>query len=545
MLLVPQFISAMNVRNTTESHAAGGSPPASAYTLIKATFVHTPTLEDGLQISPNTLVGFNYKGEIDYISFNNEQTDRHAIIETFKMERENSTPHIDYHYFDFIDYSKDQHKFICPGFVDTHIHASQYPNIGIGLGAPLLDWLKEYTFALENQFMSGNKNHLTLAKEVYSKVINKTLSCGTTCASYFTTIDTDTTNLFADLLMKFGQRGFVGKVCMDHNDEMPQYQESNEDTIASMNKIIAHCNSINPKDEVLVKPIITPRFAPVCSRKLLKSLGKIASTEKLPVQTHISENKDEIKLVSELFPECDNYASVYDDHDLLNSNTILAHAIHLTNDECHLIKEKNCSISHCPTSNTFISSGEAPIKKYLYQYKLNVSLGTDLSGGFEQSILGVLKYSILVSHHLSMKENKLEMNLGKLPVGDVLYMGNKEEKEMNKLSVSDAFYMATQGGAAAVGLADKIGSFAMGKKFDAQLIDLASVESNVDVFSWQLPDHKDDHDLQMKKITNLINKWIFSGDDRNCVKVWCNGNVVVDKAKKESWVLVDEAISKD
>lgn len=534
MLLLPLFISSMNARNTTESPAetaaeTAAAVPPSAYTLIKATFVHTPTLEDGLQICPNTLIGINDRGEIDFVSLNNDLSDKEAIIEYFKVERSKIKPvvHIDYNYFNFIDYSKDKHKFICPGFIDTHIHASQYPNIGIGLGAPLLDWLKEYTFALENQFMSSNKDHLNLAKDVYSKVISKTLNCGTTCASYFTTIDTETTNLFADLLVEHGQRGFVGKVCMDHNNEMPQYQESNEDTIKSMKKIINHCSGLNPKGEVMVKPIITPRFAPVCSRKLLKSLGKIASAENLPVQTHISENKDEIKLVSELFPECDNYASVYDDHDLLNSNTILAHAIHLTNDECKLIKEKNCSISHCPTSNTFISSGEAPIKKYLYQDKLNVSLGTDLSGGFEQSILGVLKHSILVSYHLSMKHE------------------NKRDKDLHKLTIADAFYMATQGGAIAVGLADKIGSFEMGKKFDAQLIDLNSIDSNVEVFNWQLPNHTEDADLQNKKTTNLINKWVFSGDDRNCVKVWCNGKVVVDKVNSEKWVVVDESMCQD
>lgn len=506
----------MNARNNTMDRPMG-------YTLYRATFVHTPTLKEGLQIYPNTLIGVNQQGCIDFIDLNNNSTNS---VEFFKTEASNQGFHIDYDHFNYIDYSKDAYKFICPGFIDTHIHASQYPNIGIGLGIPLLDWLKEYTFALENSFTTVNKDHLILAKEVYTKVINKTLACGTTCASYFTTIDVETTKLFADLLIKFGQRGFVGKVCMDHNTQYPQYQESNNDCMKSMDKLINHCKSINPKNDTLVKPIITPRFAPVCSRKLLKNLGKLSKTEHLPIQTHISENKDEIKLVNELFPECDNYAAVYDDHELLSSSTILAHAVHLTDDECKLIKQKNCSISHCPTSNTFIASGEAPIKKYLYKDELNVSLGTDLSGGFEQSILGVLKHSVLVSHHLSMKKQDQ----------------NDESFVSPNLSVDDAIFMATQGGAKAVGLSNQIGSFEIGKKFDAQLIDLNSYSTNVDVFKWQLPNYEVDSSPQiLKKINNLINKWVFSGDDRNCIKVWCNGKVVVDKLKHDRWVYVDES----
>lgn len=466
------------------------------YTLIRATFVHTPTLEGGLEILVDLLVGVDSRGTIDFIG-QGSQADG-------LVQQHASNPH-----FQYLDYS-DSNKFICPGFIDTHIHASQYPNVGIGLGLPLLEWLKEYTFSLENAFTTHNNDHMKLAQDVYTRVISKTLLCGTTCASYFTTTDAETTKLFASLLHEHGQRGFVGKVCMDHNEPYPEYQESEEECVHSMKQVINHCKQYND----FIKPIVTPRFAPVCSRKLLKTLGRISHDEHLPIQTHISENHDEIQLVRDLFPECDSYAAVYDDHDLLKQHTILAHAIHLSEDECKLIKQKRCSISHCPTSNTFISLGEAPIKKYLFQDKINVTLGTDLSGGFEQSILGVLKHSILVSHHYSMKL----------------------QNPADRLSIADAFYMATQAGAIAVGLDDVVGTFAKGKKFDAQLIDLGVGHSNVDVFSWQLPAKEDDVATRTKKVTNLINKWVFSGDDRNTVRVWCDGKQVVNKL--DNWVYV-------
>lgn len=501
------------------------------YTLYYGTFIHTPKLNQ-LEINFNTLVGVNADGIIDFIEkdYKSSNHDNKSPIQFF-IEEYN---HVDDQrrgrrdgrsgrgwnngHFEFIDYSQDLNKFFLPGFIDTHIHASQFPNCGIGLGTPLLDWLKTYTFPLENQFNSTNES---FSIEIYSKIIEKTLNNGTTCGSYFTTIDSYSSKLFSNLLLIKGQRGFVGKVCMDHNEPYPEYQESLEDCIESMNEIINYIDEINPQGESLVLPIITPRFAPVCSRDMLKFLGNLSIEKNLPIQTHISENKDEIKLVHDLFPDCDNYASVYDKHNLLNSNTILAHSIHLNQNEINLIKNKNCSISHCPTSNTFISSGEAPIYNYLYNDKINVSLGTDVSGGFDCSILSIIKHSILVSHHLSMKS---------------------PPSQNNKISIIDGIFMSTMGGAIAVGLNDKIGSFEIGKKFDTQLIDLNSFNSNTDVFNWQLPnDDQDDYDTKFNKMKDLLGKWIFTGDDRNCIKVWCNGRLIINKEKSnhrdDRWII--------
>ncbi|EMG47390.1 GUD1 Probable guanine deaminase [Candida maltosa Xu316] len=488
------------------------------YTLYYGTFIHTPALST-IEINFNTLVGVNEEGTIDFVHPNYQPSEHNnkSPIQFF-IDNHHQQPNNNYrqrHHFEFVDYSHDLTKFFFPGFIDTHIHASQFPNNGIGLGVPLMDWLKTYTFPLEESF-STRKDKLSFATKIYSKVIQRTLENGTTCASYFTTIDPETSNLFAELLLIKGQRGFVGKVCMDHNEPYDTYQESMDDCIKSMDKIIKHVNEINPDDEKLVVPIITPRFAPVCSRELLKYLGDLSIRENLPIQTHISENKTEVELVRDLFPDCDSYASVYDKHDLLNKGTILAHAVHLTSKERKLIKEKNCSISHCPTSNTFISSGEAPVHTYLYNDGINVSLGTDVSGGFDSSILQVVKHAILVSHHLSMHK----------------------DDEKNKLSIIDGLYMATMGGAKAVGLKDLVGDFKVGKKFDAQLIDLTTSDSNVDVFSWQYPENGD-----LGKMNDLLGKWVFNGDDRNCVKVWCNGRLVINKERNhhrdDRWVITN------
>ena len=296
---------------------------------------------------------------------------------------------------------------------------------------------------------------------------------------------------------------------MDHNETYPSYEESFEECQDSMSSMVKYISSINPHNETLVRPIVTPRFAPVCSRKLLKWLGSFASEHNLPIQTHIGENKNEIKLVADLFPECDNYASVYSDHDLLTNTTILAHAVHLTKAERLLIKKHLCSVSHCPTSNSFLTSGEAPVKQYLHEDKINVSLGTDVSGGFDSSILTIIRQAILVSHHLAMKSN--------------------DETDV-KLTIPEAIFMATKAGAKAVGLEHQIGTFEKGKRWDAQLIDLNSPNSIIDIFDWQIKKDR-------KSMSDLLGKWIFSGDDRNCIKVWCNGRLVVDKTVDE-WVFI-------
>ncbi|KAG7660604.1 uncharacterized protein J8A68_005870 [[Candida] subhashii] len=499
------------------------------YTLYYGTFIHTPELNN-FEICFNTILGVNERGVIDFIykDYKPEEHNDKSPIEFF-LDSHDNDDHSRNRYrhgrltLDYIDYSNDTDTFFMPGFIDTHIHASQFPNMGIGSDSTLLDWLNDYTFPLEKEFTDNNKEgKFQFSRDIYSKVINKTLSNGTTCASYFTTIDSATTNLFAELLLEMGQRGFVGKVCMNINDACEEYKESFEDCQESMENIIVHLSNINPDNETLVKPIVTPRFAPVCSKDLLGYLGELSRDNNLPIQTHISENKNEIELVKKLFPDFPNYSSVYDGFDLLTSSTILAHAIHLSPDERKLIKKRGCSISHCPTSNSFISSGEAPIKQFLYHDNINVSLGTDVSGGFEPSILATMKHSILVSHHRCMKSDK---------------------PNRDRLTISDAIYMATLGGAKAVGLEHMIGTFEIGKKFDAQLIDLSCEGSKVDVFDWQLPTSALEQNEKIRKMKDLLGKLIFCGDDRNCVKVWCNGRLIVDKhanRRYDRWVMVNK-----
>lgn len=462
------------------------------YSLYYGSFIHTPKLGE-LDVFTNAGILVDKDGFIEEI-FKNKTLDE--IITTLTNEIHSTAANIE-----TVDISNDSKSFFFPGFIDTHIHAPQYPNNGIFGYSTLLDWLTTYTYPLE-----ASLKNLTKAELVYDKVIKRTMAHGTTCAAYYATIDTDATNLLADLALHHGQRAFIGKVCMNNNAPdyyIETFQESKQSTL----DVIDHIKLVDPHNE-LVSPILTPRFAPSCTHDLLNWLGDLKKQHHLHSQTHISENTSEIEWVSELFPNSKSYADVYNDHNLLDDKTILAHAIHLTDHEKDLIKSKGSGISHCPISNSAITSGEARIR-WLLDNNIPVGLGTDVSGGFSPSILSTARQALLVSRHLAMKTS-----------------------DHNKLSVEDVLYLATVGGAKVVGLHNKVGHFAKGMKWDAQLIDLDSKGSQVDVFDWQVPEDVSDDNKTTKdefvKYQNLIAKWLFNGDDRNTSKVWVNGRKVYD-----------------
>ncbi|KAH6634614.1 hypothetical protein B0J18DRAFT_360554 [Chaetomium sp. MPI-SDFR-AT-0129] len=402
-------------------------------------------------------------------------------------------------------------QFFFPGFIDTHIHASQYPNVGIFGESTLLDWLKKYTFPLEASLADSTK-----ARQVYTRVIRKTLSHGTTCAAYYATIDVPSTNLLADLCHTAGQRALVGRICMNQNSPDKYRDASVESAIADTRASIEHIRSIDPS-MALVRPIITPRFAPACSVDLMRQLGALAKEMGLPIQTHISENTAEIAFVRELFPPSvtgaadDTYAAVYDACGLLTERTILGHAVHLTDSEAELVARRKAKISHCPCSNSALTSGAAPVRRQFLDRGIACGLGTDMSGGYSPSVLEAARQAALVSRQ-------------------VVLSGTVDGKRDDgaALSVDEVLYLATRGGAEVVGLADKVGAFEVGMDWDAQLIGLNIVGEDgevinsdgdggdVDVFGWE-------------SWPNQVAKWVYNGDDRNTKKVWVKGRLVHER----------------
>ncbi len=294
-------------------------------------------------------------------------------------------------------------KMIIPGFIDLHLHAPQYPNRGgLGLDKELIPWLDTYTFPEEAKY-GGDMEY---AKRVYSKLIKDLWREGTTRSVIFSSIHTESTKLLMDMLIEAGLGAYVGKVNMDRNTT-PELTEDTQRSIVETEEIILEYR--NKSD--LVKPIITPRFVPTCSVELMKGLGKLAINHGVPVQSHLSENTSEVEWVRELHPELPNYASVYNEYGLFGqTSTVMAHCIYNTEDEIELMKKNGVFVAHCPYSNYNLSSGIMPVRKFL-DNKIQVGLGSDISGGNSLSIPSVITAAIQASKMKWLETNKKNYSL--------------------------------------------------------------------------------------------------------------------------------------
>ena len=327
-------------------------------------------------------------------------------------------------------------KLIIPGFVDLHMHAPQFNLCGLGYDRELLDWLNNYTFKEEAKF-----EDLDYSKSVYYDFVNELYENGITRSVIFGTIHKKSVQTLMELLYKKGLSSYVGKVNMDRN--APDYLK--EDTLESLELtedwIKEYCDKY--KD---VRPIITPRFVPSCSSKLMKGLGNIAAKYNIPVQSHLDENESEIELVKKLHKEADNYSSVYYMNGLFGQTpTIMAHCVHLNDDEIEMINKNNVFIAHCPNSNSNLSSGIAPISK-LIDKGLNVGLGSDIGAGEKLNMFQNISDCIKMSKIRALYTNDGSRNI----------------------KLCEAFYLATKGGGKFFG---KVGSFEKGYELDALVID--------------------------------------------------------------------------
>ena len=347
----------------------------------------------------------------------------------------------EYQSFEVIDYSD---KLIIPGMVDLHIHAPQYAFRGIGMDYELIEWLNTYTFPEEAKYKD-----IEYAKKAYSIFATNIRKSATTRACIFATQHREATKILIDLMEESGVISFVGKINMDRSAPDSLVEESAD--ISAFNTF-GWLNDISGKYK-FTKPILTPRFIPSCTNELMEELREIQRTYNLPVQSHLSENQGEIEWVKELIPEADFYGDAYDKFNLFGSknlddkkiNTVMAHCVWSTPEEVERMKQNEVFIAHCPASNMNLSSGIAPIRKYLDK-DMKIGLGSDVAGGESESIFRAITDCIQVS---------------KMYWRHV----NQEEKPV---TFEEAFYLATSGGGEFFG---KVGSFEAGYEFDAVILD--------------------------------------------------------------------------
>ena len=341
----------------------------------------------------------------------------------------------EYASFPLYDYGK---CLIIPGLVDLHVHAPQYTYRGLGMDKELLDWLQTYAFPEESRYEDPD-----YAERAYRIFVEKMRTNATTRACIFATAHVPATLLLMEMLEKSGLITYVGKVSMDRNAPAPLCEESPAVAAAAVEKWL----KTSLKKYKNTKPMLTPRFIPSCTDELLTFLGRFQKKYNVPVQSHLSENLNEIAWVRELCPYSSDYGEAYEHFGLFGGNapTVMAHGVWPGKREFARIKERGVYIAHCPQSNTNIASGIAPVRQYL-DAGIHIGLGSDVAGGSSDSIFRAMVDAIQVS--------KLRWRL--------------ITQDDAPITLDEAFYMATAGGGEFFG---KVGKFEEGYEFDAVVLD--------------------------------------------------------------------------
>ena len=369
-------------------------------------------------------------------------------------------------------------RLIIPGLIDLHLHAPQYTFRGTGMDLELLDWLNTSAFPEEARYAESD-----YAQKAYQIFTEDLKQSPTTRACIFATLHTDATMILMDLLEDTGLKTMVGKVNMDRN--APSYlMEQNASTSAAATR--QWIDAVSGRHYQNTFPILTPRFIPSCSDELLILLSEIQQEFHLPVQSHLSENPGEIHWVKELCPDSLFYGDAYDHFGLFgaDASTVMAHCVYSTEEEIQRMKENGVYVAHCPESNENLSSGIAPVKRYLEE-GLSVGLGSDVAGGSTENLFRAMAHAIQMS--------KMRWRLV-----DQKYPALKSE---------EAFYMATKGGGSFFG---KVGSFEEGYEFDAVVLDDSRLESS-----------------RQMSVKDRLERMIYLADEREVKAKYVRGNKII------------------
>ena len=370
-----------------------------------------------------------------------------------------------------------RNKLIIPGFIDTHIHYPQMEMVG-AYGEQLIEWLNTYTFPTERKY--ANRHY---ASEMASHFVKELLGNGITTSMVFGTVHPQACDALFTEASHYNMRMIAGKVMMDRNapdDLLDTPQSSYDDSKALIEKWHGNGRMLYA---------ITPRFAPTSTREQLEMA--MALRTEFPdcyMQTHLSENRNEVEWVKELFPERKGYLDVYDHYRLTGDKSVFAHCIHLTDDEFRLLGETGSTISFCPTSNLYLGSGLFKLRQ-AQRDNVKVGVATDVGAGTTFSMMR------------TMGEAYKVMQL-----------------QQEKLSAFESFYLATLGSAHSLSLDSNIGNLDAGKEADFLVID--PVATQLQQLRW------DNSETLAEKLFMLMTL----GDDRNIYHTYVDGRLVYTRS---------------
>ncbi len=362
---------------------------------------------------------------------------------------------------------------ISAGFIDAHVHYPQTAMIA-SWGKRLIDWLNSYTFPEEMKFSDK-----TYAADIAGRYLDLTLANGTTTVCTYATIHPESVDAFFEAAQARGLRAYAGKTCMDRNapDGLRDTPQSAYD---DSKRLLQKWHGVDR-----LSYVITPRFSPTSTPEQLMAMGALwRENPDCLMQTHLSEQTDEVEWVKSLFPQSRDYLDTYEVQGLLQEGALFGHAIYLTDREVARIRETGAALVHCPTSNTFIGSGLFPTMD-MARKGIRVGLATDTGGGSSFSMLRTMAAAYEVG-----------------------------QLRGTPLHPSQLWWLATQGSARALRAEGRIGNLAAGMEADITVINLASTPAIAQ------------RNARAKDIWESLFPTIMMGDDRAIKAVWVGGRPV-------------------
>ncbi|HEY1899153.1 MAG TPA: guanine deaminase [Steroidobacteraceae bacterium] len=420
-------------------------PAAASERAFLGTFLHAPQ-RGALECLHNALVMVGADGVISAV--HREQTQQ-ARTEAARLDAAGRLVRF------------ESKHYVLPGMVDLHVHAPQWPQLGMALELPLAQWLQECVFPLESRYADAG-----FAAQMYEAAVANLLANGTTTAMYFGTLHLAATKLLADICLRRSQRALIGRVAMDNPEQCPDFYRDSGAAVAEREtrEFIDYVRAL-PGGAGLVYPVITPRFIPACTDELLQRLGKLAHESGCHIQTHCSESDWEHQYVLHRCGRTD--AAALDSFGLLSRRTVLAHGNFVSAVDAGLIVARGAAIAHCPLSNVYFSDAVFPLRRMLAA-GVHVGLGTDIAAGPSPSLLENARQAVSSSRLLESGVDALQTPAQR---------GCPE----SRIDAVTAFWMATAAGGIALDL--PVGLFAPGYQFDACVIDTAAPQGNLRVSS--------------------------------------------------------------
>ncbi len=356
------------------------------------------------------------------------------------------------------------------GFVDSHVHYAQ-TGIIASWGKRLIDWLNSYTFPEEARFAD-----LEYAQTVATTYLNLIIANGTTSFCSYGTIHPASIDAIFHATRERNMRAWAGKTAMDRNapDNLIDTAQTAYDDSA---KLLSHWHE-NGRNRY----VITPRFSPTSTESQLEAMGALwAEHPDCLMQTHLSEQVEEIAWVQSLFPNAKDYLDTYETYGLIGSRALYGHAIHLEEREKARILETGAGLVHCPTSNTFIGSGLFDMKG-LVGTGHRVGLATDTGGGSSFSMLRTMATAYEIS-----------------------------QLKGTPLHPAELLWLSTVGSAKVLHADTLIGNLSIGHEADFIALDLASTPAI------------EQRSTRAEDIWEEIFPTIMMGDDRAISQVWLAG----------------------